>query len=34
MHQVLEGGKPFDERTMVDETADETGTPEPARAAH
>jgi aerobic C4-dicarboxylate transport protein len=32
MHQVLDGDKPFDERTMVDEAETETG--EPAKAAH
>ncbi len=34
MHQVLDGDKPFDERTMVDDTTedDSAGEPEPAKA--
>ena len=37
MHQVLDGDKPFDERTMVDEEPEEappTGGREPAAAGH
>ena len=34
MHQVLDGNKPFDERTMVDDNTDDTsaGDQEPAKA--
>ncbi len=37
MHQVLDGDKPFDERTMLDEEPEEappTGDREPAAAGH
>jgi hypothetical protein len=35
-HQVLDGDKPFDERTMVDDTTEDAsaGDREPAKAGH